>query len=349
MTTVKTPAAAFEGLWTSKSSVAAFEGARLLYHIISAIQGPTSCVYAVGIFTLLSNFSAHTAVHTVRYACFGCARTHAQTKQASSTVGTCAHVASLPCSPRQSPRKTACRTCRDGPFARSSACWPPSRHKTGKRKYILWLPPGHLGHKTGYRTCLDGQFAQSSACWQQCLRKTGNGKQTLWQRRVHLWLEIGFRTHCGDLLGQSSRCCPQQLDRKGKRTGMALLQPASEAPQLDVAAPPSGWPLAVRWAVPVHIKLYTSFLALRRLPPCACARFLPVLRRWLSRASGVPLWRAWQPHALLPFWQRFSPALAPGSYRIPVGRSGRHAAIQLVFTPATELIASSDLSQDPQL
>ena len=113
---------------------------------------------------------------------------------------------------------------------------------------------------------------------------------------------------------------------------MALLQAASTAFPLDAVAPPSGWPLAVCWAVPVRVKLYTSFLALRRLPPCACARFLPVLRRWLSRAFGVLLWRAWQPHALLPFWPRFSPALAPGSYRIPVDRSGRHAATSIVET-----------------
>ena len=97
-----------------------------------------------------------------------------------------------------------------------------------------------------------------------------------------------------------------------------------------MVAPPQGWPLAVRCAVPVRVKLYTSSLALRRLRPCACARFRPLLQPWLSRAFGVLLWRAWQPHALLPFWQRFSPALALGSYRIPVDHSGRDAVMSIV-------------------
>ena len=96
-------------------------------------KGPTSCFYWASkllhgtfwarppklflfswIFLSLSNFSACTAVHTVPCACFRCARTHAQTKQASGKVGTCAHAASFPCSLHRSPRKTACRTCRHG-------------------------------------------------------------------------------------------------------------------------------------------------------------------------------------------------------------------------------------------
>ena len=109
----KSLAAAFDGLSTAQSPQQLLRVAPLLCHGTSL--GPTSCFYIFSwLFTSLSNFSACTAVHTVRYVCFGFARIHAQTKLASGTVGTCAHAASFPCSRRRSPHKTACRTCHDG-------------------------------------------------------------------------------------------------------------------------------------------------------------------------------------------------------------------------------------------
>ena len=160
----KSLAAAFDGLSTAQSPQQLLRVAPLLCHGTSL--GPTSCFYIFSwLFTSLSNFSACTAVHTVRFVCFGFARIHAQTKLASGTVGTCAHAASFPCSRRPSPHKTACRTSSQQ-LSKASAPHNPPQQLSKRAAGFAMVPPCAFllalqAVSIGLRNCRVARFGQA--------------------------------------------------------------------------------------------------------------------------------------------------------------------------------------------